>query len=908
MALSGLPLVNTEAVSPQGLALHVFRSMHPEWSSRVVSRDELHLALGGVLSSGNRAEVRLLRSSLESVIASIGSDRMIGRDAHWASRSAATRVQRLYAELFAAYEAFLQKQSRFDMADVHRIALDTLSTFGEERQLDMIAVCRETELHPLQKDLIQALGEMAKERKLLGTVTSRDSAYPRRAGVLLPNWPSSQEDLPDGTPVVIQAASRREEVWAVLDRVLEGRIPFEEVELAVTSVDAYLPVIEAACSRLGIPSTLDQAEDAVIRPVRDILVGLLQWISSGYEAQHLVEVLRMDGIRIHGTGESARDVAFAMEQFRLKPSSLARPDLDFVLTEGAKRKRIPVRQVRGLHDWFTAFRKWVPERVLPPRQFADKLDLCLRDVLPESILRNEAINWLERLLEPMTNPDLGPAESQWLAEWLLARVQTASVARDTGRGVHVLPLSQAGYGIRRSLFVLGLDDHAASTPVGDVSSHPVGLESSLPAGSGQREPVRETVNELWRRFGDQLVLSVPAWDVAASRSLFPGSALVERAKLENIKPSRRQQGLDAADAFRLFSWTEETHPFAQTRQGLEAEQARASADWTVFDGRFAGQEGYAPDEVKMSPSRVEIFLSCPYRFFLSEILGLSATPDEDDDWIDRATEGNILHELFERHTLDRMAEQATAGEEDEALMMERLRAALERQVVRSGQPARALVEARFRMLSHGVRQYFQRERTLEQIRRPVHAEFTFSTRADAHAAPVHFESNGRILRLTGQIDRIDEDPDGRWTIVDYKSSKPDDFVPEKLTKLDKKLQWALYAWAARQATGREVEASEYVFTSRQGSGGVSRVAAPADEQVEPLLESVLDRVHSGHLMPAPDEKATCSWCDFKSVCGDLDARKRSISEKFGSEQEGETDAYDQWAYRSKAMKGGRNAR
>lgn len=919
----GRSLVNVEAVSVAGLALHVWRAMQPWQAARLVSSWQLEVVLASALRTTSNPEGRLFSSSLSTLVQSIQADRLAGRDASWAAKRQRNPSQEVYAELFGAYEHYLNGTGRLDMADVHRVAVEQVEEFCEARHLEGLVVCRNVQLLPAQKDLLVGLSNGARVSILLGDQSAPGFNEPLQAGSVFTDWTVPKVSLDTGSNVrVIQAATRREEVWSVFSDILTRCESFDDVELAVSSNDLYRPHIEAACRRLSIPLTSSGNEDGTIHPVDIALRGFLSWVASGYKVEELQDLLRsgtvFNPIEVQQdtrASASRRDqlldpleIARLLSVFRLTPAALSNPDLRSILLEGAARDRVSREDVDRLLKWFMSIRERLPDSVTSPSTFVERIWSLLRLAGVKSLEGNKDRSNLEKALEPLLESDFLPVESTWLAGSILDQLSShRRIIRDDGSGLHVTALSEAGYGPRSTCYVLGLDDQASSTSASERSTHPVGHESTIPSGYGDPTPARYLVAELKRRFGDRLICSVPAWDVADERILFPGSSLVEIAKMKEIRAEHRMDGIDMADRFCRDPWRVEAPAFPSVLRGLQAEAKRNESGWTEYDGMVAShyKNGSSDEEqlieLRMSPSRLEVMLSCPYRYFLSSVLKLRAGAENEEEWMDAASEGNVLHELFERHTRARIQKMAGFASSDEEQMLRDLRAAVERQALRSGDDVEAMVHARYLSLAHGVRTYFRRERQLADEREPVHAEFSFSDHESSDAPPARFRSDQGEITVTGRIDRIDELNDGSWVIIDFKTSKPDGFVPDKLLSMNEKIQWALYAWAASETTGKKVSLAEYVFTSRKGSGWVSQVAAPSREQVEPLLDSVLKRVASNHFMPAPDPNTTCQWCDFKAICGDLNARKHMIREKFRDSDPAETDAYEGWAFREKSI-------
>ena len=92
--------------------------------------------------------------------------------------------------------------------------------------------------------------------------------------------------------------------------------------------------------------------------------------------------------------------------------------------------------------------------------------------------------------------------------------------------------------------------------------------------------------------------------------------------------------------------------FAALGRGAAARSARATDIFTAFDG-LAPKAGAALDPrtsgAFVSPTGLEKAAECPFRYFLEQALGLDPIEEAeagDDTWLDAATRGTLLHELF----------------------------------------------------------------------------------------------------------------------------------------------------------------------------------------------------------------------------------------------------------------------
>ncbi len=132
---------------------------------------------------------------------------------------------------------------------------------------------------------------------------------------------------------------------------------------------------------------------------------------------------------------------------------------------------------------------------------------------------------------------------------------------------------------------------------------------------------------------------------AAGFSPGPHAALDETEWwLSGLTPQRGASGGSAAEAVAAL--------YPHLREGRRAEEARASVEFTVYDGWVRGgtpeldpRAGGAPQ----SASRLQLLAACPFRFFVRHVLGVEAPETAERDrtrWLDPLMAGSLLHDAF----------------------------------------------------------------------------------------------------------------------------------------------------------------------------------------------------------------------------------------------------------------------
>jgi RecB family exonuclease len=305
--------------------------------------------------------------------------------------------------------------------------------------------------------------------------------------------------------------------------------------------------------------------------------------------------------------------------------------------------------------------------------------------------------------------------------------------------------------------------------------------------------------------------------------------------------------------------------------------------WTGADGLVdpapAAKEALAKHALErraFSPTALQNFAACPYRFLLQAIHRLS--PREEPaaiEELDPLQRGTLVHEVeFELHCALR----------DEGLLpvtsrnLGRARAVLERVTSAvASQHKDALCPAIERVWEDGIasigadlREALRRSSEAPEWK-PEHFELSFGLKERRAADPKSREEPVEIdcgLKLRGSIDLIERHDSGEIRATDYKTGK---VRASKSTIIEggEILQPVLYALVLEK-----VFPDAKVFGGRlwycTAAGEFTAIEVALDETARGaarlVAETVRESLAQGFLPAAPSERA-CEYCDYNVVCG-----------------------------------------
>jgi RecB family exonuclease len=430
---------------------------------------------------------------------------------------------------------------------------------------------------------------------------------------------------------------------------------------------------------------------------------------------------------------------------------------------------------------------------------------------------------------------------------------------------------------------------------------------------------------------ERLVLSYPRADPRTGRERMPSLFFVAAAAAREGRPLSAPdlERLVAEDALDELSLDETLDPSERDRlrvrrggreaalavaagssffrQSHLASGARWSRQLTPFDGlvAFATRDGVADDvaaEVTrrldpvrapwpISASRLATYARCGFQYMIQHVLRIEAVDEpEERRRLDPLERGSLFHEVAEhflRELRDRGELPVDDGPEMRRRLVELADERLEAMVASSPPRFTALWEKERERFRQGMLTWLAREAS--QSGRSVPAHFELSFGVPAHQAPgePHLTEplpvdlgDGRTLRVSGKIDRIDRRLDGSLVLRDYKTGRaPRD--DGGVFRGGKQLQIPFYVLAAaRIFPENPVQEAflDYVDGGRQ-------VAFDPDlahtEGFRRLLRDLVDAIAGGAFVQEP---TACEWCDFTAVCGPRPLLERRRQIKMGDKR------------------------
>jgi hypothetical protein len=736
-------------------------------------------------------------------------------------------------------------------------------------------------------DLIAAQGER-------GDVTVSLPAWPgaarggllnlRRAGFAIRRFSAVR---PTPRKVLVRPATEDDEVVEIARRVLahhrQGR-PWHEIGIVVRARNPYVPLIEAAFARFGIPVRPYFASPLANHPVSRLFSSALEALLSGWQWEPVLATVLSPAGLAGGCPASARFEYKVREKLpgdgleRLRAMAVsdkdAQPVVDFL-------------------DHLTALDAWRTE-MQPPAAWAVRLTR------------------LNTLLEP---PRPGGADLQQSGAALQSRAGSPEPARPAGESpasgsgdiLNRQPLSPEQISIWRTRAAAakawfgGVTEAATYLPDQPISlsaflesAKPALRDATIPSPEFRRDAVQLIDAQEARQWELPVVFVCGLLEGAFPRAPQPDPILGEalRGALRRRQIAvRNRSDRDSEERFlfsvalsratselvlsypRLNAKGEETlGAFALTHvdglveepappcdlapiQTADAPASRPALESPVLLSALAARHR------SFSPTGLEQYLECPFRFFASRTLKLADPPVAPTDRFDALQRGMLVHALLAQyHRLHGNLLEMFRKEWGRTLA--RLRVSLGYRL----ELERILIERSLRMYS---------------LHPPEHPGWA-QHMEEPFQLPIGTPETGAI-DVHGRIDRYEVAPDNDCVVYDYKFSRPSSVgVIVKDESMGRGLQAGIYLQALRRKALRPLAFHYVAVKSACEMKGWDSLAeleslmTSAGEQAARAASEILN----GRIAVAPIDKDSCAFCSFMDAC-----RIREIG--YGSADEAE---------------------
>jgi len=305
--------------------------------------------------------------------------------------------------------------------------------------------------------------------------------------------------------------------------------------------------------------------------------------------------------------------------------------------------------------------------------------------------------------------------------------------------------------------------------------------------------------------------------------------------------------------------------------------------WTVHDGLLNADStladalpAYRLSARPYSPTALQAFAACPYRFALLGMHGLRPRDTiQPLNQMDPLTRGGLFHaiqhEFFERAKHAGLLPVSAANLSACLEVLDRALNVTADQYADELAPAiqrvwRAELED-IRTDLHGWLQNI----SVDPSWLPLHFELAFGLRDTAGRDPGSIEDpvtleNG--ARLRGAIDLVERHTTrGALRVIDHKTGKPPD-RPPAIVGGGVALQPLLYALAAEKALGARVESGRLFYCTQRGNYRAVDIPATPDARLrmERVL-AIIDNAIACGTLPAAPARDACRTCDCRSACG-----------------------------------------
>ncbi|HOW58145.1 MAG TPA: exodeoxyribonuclease V subunit gamma [Candidatus Omnitrophota bacterium] len=785
----------------------------------------------------------------------------------------------------------------FDFSGLQLEYLRELSVLSEEMVLTLTK--EDGEAH---EDAFESVNETQKNLERLGfqvqKMEGRSFRTQKKALLYLQRnlFASPPPDLVSGPCqdiVFLEAIGTEGEIEMIVREIHQlyasGNYRYSDFAVLFRHIKNYASVLASVFARYGIPVEIHERKRLKFSSWIATAVSLLAIFRNGWQAEDLFAFLKSGYVcRFGGNHIKNEEWIVLFEQRAFQAGVVETRDAWLVVWDNAEddintRKKDVLdplakledefRAVESIHEFIRIFKSAVYE-TFGILQISDNA---------ASFVREDAacVNRFELLLEEMRNHFLKnkikKVSFENFADYFFGLVELDVYSlheRDKNR-VQVYDVSLARQKEYKVVFVAGLLEKVFPVQVREdplLSDWERKLMNSGMAFSLAERLPRQHIERYFfylavTRASEKLYLSCPHLDFEGKESL-PSSYLegvkglfgdrIQILRQDLARPfpllkeaiTARELEIAAMGALREVSEKKETASglLKQVLFGLlENPQSRQrlfsacrSVEAKLLDEKILKGKFFEVREA--SPTRIEEYAKCPYRYFANHMLKLRETAED----INMMQKGNILHYVLQQYFDPKRKKKVE--EKMETFIERGLETGFQKYPLIWPQKYHEALDRRelYEMLLFFLQK--ETERLKSSSFKPCRVEYSFGSKEDSESSALEIAGEGKPLTLQGRIDRIDTNPSEEFAVVmDYKRSAK--FKSADL-ELGIALQLPLYLLAAKEKLGLEPLGGEiYSVRDRKRSGFYCQKNAQCFESEfssrsqlsEEVFQKVLDR-------------------------------------------------------------------
>ena len=712
-------------------------------------------------------------------------------------------------------------------------------------------------------------------------------------------------------------------------RLAREGVTFDQVAILLRNPERYQPMVEDALRRAGIPAHFTRGSSRP-DPSGRAFLALLGCAAENLSASRFAEYMSLgqipvapkavdwvgaeDDVAVEPTPESDRPAPRRWEQYLVDAAVIGGRDrwerrLSGLQAEwelNAEENAERLAQLRNLREFALPLVDALgslPKAAVWKEWLAALGGLAQRALrAPESVLATLAE------FEPMG--DVGPATLEEVIEVLSDRLRFLrnEPAQNRWGRVFVGSIDEARGHEFGVVFLPGLAEGLFPQRITEdpllLDEFRKVVDENLRLRSDHVHEERQRLHMAVGTARDRLIASYPRMEVAEARPRVPSFYALELpraiygsvpelkefeqlaresapARLNWPAPRERAEAIDDTE----FDLTAIAAGSAQhvlkhseaAARSLRARWFRWHAKWRASDGLVASDAAtldlLAAEKLTArtwSPSSLENFAVCPYKFALHGIFKLRVREESAPlEQLDPMTRGSVFHEVQSR-------------------LYEELRGSLPvtmanlKDAMGTLETVLAKVAAEFaEKLVPAIPRVWESE--IDGLRTDLRGWLHFTASNEYDWTPVEFELPFEellpdLVKLRGRIDAVEARGDLR-RVTDYKTGKAPDVIP-KWTGGGKHLQPLLYALAAEQKLGGKVDSGRLLYATQKGN--FTTIEIRLDDRARAFLGKLLggidSRIADGFLPPVPDKDA-CGFCDYRIVCGPYEERRALMKDR-----------------------------